>query len=43
MIREAEEMLGVNLETLRSWDRDGTFEAVRLVNSDTGCMMKQRS
>lgn len=29
-IREAAEMLGVNLETLRRWDRDGTFKAVRI-------------
>lgn len=29
-IREAAEMLGVNLETLRRWDRDGTFKAIRI-------------
>lgn len=29
-IREAAEMLGVNLETMRRWDRDGTFKAVRI-------------
>ncbi len=27
---EAAEMLGVNPETLRRWDRDGTFKAVRI-------------
>lgn len=29
-IREAAELLGVNPETLRRWDRDGTFKAVRV-------------
>ena len=29
-IREAAEMLGVNPETLRRWDRDGTFKAMRI-------------
>ena len=29
-IREAAEMLGVNPETMRRWDRDGTFKAIRI-------------
>lgn len=29
-IREAAELLGVNPETLRRWDREGTFKAVRV-------------
>jgi len=29
-IRQAAEMLGVNPETLRRWDRDGTFKAIRI-------------
>jgi excisionase family DNA binding protein len=29
-IRQAAEMLGVNPETLRRWDRDGTFKSVRV-------------
>ena len=29
-IREASEMLGVNPETLRRWDRDGSFKAIRI-------------
>ncbi|OGM02665.1 hypothetical protein A2115_03530 [Candidatus Woesebacteria bacterium GWA1_41_8] len=29
-IREAAEMLGVNPETLRRWDRDGIFKAIRI-------------
>ena len=29
-IRQAAEMLGVNPETLRRWDRDGTLKAVRI-------------
>lgn len=29
-IREAAEMLGVNPETLRRWDRDGSFKAIRI-------------
>lgn len=29
-IREAAEMLGVNPETLRRWDREGRLEAVRI-------------
>lgn len=29
-IREASEMLGVNPETLRRWDREGSFKAIRI-------------
>lgn len=29
-IREAAELLGVNPETLRRWDRDGTLKAIRI-------------
>jgi len=29
-IREAAELLGVNIETLRRWDRDGTLKAIRI-------------
>ena len=29
-IRQAAEMLGVNPETLRRWDRDGSFKAIRI-------------
>ena len=29
-IRKAAEMLGVNPETLRRWDRDGSFKAIRI-------------
>lgn len=29
-IRQVAEMLGVNPETLRRWDRDGTFKAIRI-------------
>ena len=29
-IRKAAEMLGVNPETLRRWDRDGTLKAIRI-------------
>ena len=29
-IREAAEMLGVNPETMRRWDRDGTLKAMRI-------------
>jgi len=29
-IREAAETLGVNPETLRRWDRDGSFKAIRI-------------
>lgn len=29
-IREAAEMLGVNPETMRRWDRDGSFKAIRI-------------
>ena len=29
-IREAAEILGVNPETLRRWDRDGSFKAIRI-------------
>jgi len=29
-IREAAELLGVNPETMRRWDRDGTFKAIRI-------------
>lgn len=29
-IRQAAEILGVNPETLRRWDRDGSFKAIRI-------------
>jgi excisionase family DNA binding protein len=29
-IREAAEVLGVNPETLRRWDRQGRFKAIRI-------------
>ncbi len=29
-IREAAEMLGVNPETLRRWDRDGKLKAIKV-------------
>jgi excisionase family DNA binding protein len=29
-IKEAAEMLGVNPETLRRWDKDGTLKAIRV-------------
>ena len=29
-IREAANLLGVNPETLRRWDRDGSFKAIRI-------------
>ncbi len=29
-IREAAELLGVNVETLRRWDKKGTFKAIRI-------------
>lgn len=29
-IREAAELLGVNLETLRRWDREGNIKAIRI-------------
>lgn len=29
-IREAAELIGVNPETMRRWDRDGTFKAIRI-------------
>ena len=29
-IREAAQVLGVNPETLRRWDRDGSFKAIRV-------------
>lgn len=29
-IRQAAEVLGVNPETLRRWDRDGSFKAIRI-------------
>lgn len=31
-IREAAEMLGVNPETLRRWDRQGRLKAIRIGN-----------
>lgn len=29
-IREAAELLGVNPQTMRRWDRDGTFKSIRI-------------
>lgn len=29
-IREAAKILGVNPETMRRWDRDGSFKAIRI-------------
>lgn len=47
-IREAADLLGVNPETLRRWDRDGILRAMRVSNRghrlyDQNVILKQLS